>query len=287
MRAGHVIQGPRQVTTVLRQASALVLGLILIVPAAHAQTTPKTLGGFPIADFDGNAATADWLMAYDRVAWITSDSILAIPEAKRPDLGPEWLCIENDGKWSAMYGRYDSVSDRYTIALQYRGSLRGPFARSTAPVDSAQVLRLVRALHSGFQRFPDSLQHAGVTFNKYVRQLPDRRIEVWYLPAGRPDGALIWGIEVRQVLDSEGRSLVQSEVVGKGLRGIYADTTVTLSVDERDLPVPSAGSIFFLLANRRYFKAIHIRTAHFLSTMVRTSDGQLTWIHTTTDSTAR
>src|SRR5215469_16149598 len=91
----------------VRWTLLVVIALGPIGGAATAQTSPKTIGGFPIADFDVNAATADWLMAYDRAAWLTSDSVLALPEASRADLGPEWLCVEGKGVWSALYGRYD------------------------------------------------------------------------------------------------------------------------------------------------------------------------------------
>jgi len=159
------------------------------------------------------------------------------------------------------------------------------FVSSTAPLDTAQVLAFARALHRGGAAFPDTLTRSGLNFNKYIRRLADRTIEVWYLPALQANGLLAWGAEVRQVYDREGRTLIGSEVAGAGLQGRYGDTTHLLDIDERARDVPSVGAIFFLLAYHDRFQKVYICTSRFLTTVARADGGQLVWIHALRDTT--
>ena len=222
---------------------SLACAVLLAPTCASAQDSVRTIGGFSYDAFRVNEETAHWILAYDRAAWITSDSVLAAPVDLRAQLGPEWFCLEDRGTWHALYGQYAAEPDHYRIVFHYQSVSKPSFVSSTAPLDTAQVLAFARALHRGGAAFPDTLTRSGLNFNKYIRRLADRTIEVWYLPALQANGLLAWGAEVRQVYDREGRTLIGSEVAGAGLQGRYGDTTHLLDIDERARDVPSVGAI--------------------------------------------
>jgi hypothetical protein len=260
---------------------APLLGLLLLArpDISAAQDTVATIGGFPYAVFSDSEAIARWILSYDRVAWVTSDSVLAAPADVRSQLGGEWFCYQEQGRWHAVYGRYSTDSDRYHVVFHYESSSNLQFRTTTLPVDTASLLPLARALSHGRSAFPDSLTGTGAAFNQYLRRLPDSTMEIWYLPAQQSNGLITWGVEVHQLYTADGRQLVRSVSVGSGLRGAYPDTAREVEIDEERQEVPSVGAIFFLLSYHRAFRHIGVWTSHFLSTIAQADSGQLVWIH--------
>ena len=263
------------------------LGLLVAATPSNgaAQDTATTIGGFQYRAFSDSEAIARWILAYDRVAWITSDSVIAASPEVRDKLGREWFCYEEDGRWHAFYGRYTPENDRFQLVLHYRDSATVPFRSTTLPWDTASLVPVARALSRARAAIPDSLAKTGVAFNQYVRRLSDSTIDIWFLPAQQHNGMIVWGAVLRQQYASDGRRLLSSVIVGKGLRGIYPDTTREVNIDEQGHEVPSVGSIFFLLSYYRGFRHIGVWTTHFLSTLARGDDGQLVWIHAVRDTT--
>ncbi len=253
--------------------------LVLARPDVGTAQDTATIGGFHNAAFSDSEAIARWILAYDRVAWVTSDSVLAAPVDIRSRLGGEWFCYQEHGLWHAIYGRYSSDRDLYEIVLHYQGSGNLQFRTTAAPLDTGSFRPLARALSRGRSAFPDSLARMGVAFNQYLRRLADSTIDIWYLPAQQTNGLITWGVEVRQVYSPDGRTLVKTATAGHGLRGIYPDTTREVQIDEQEHEVPSVGSIFFLLSYHGAFRHIGVWTSQFLSTIAEADNGQLVWIH--------
>lgn len=267
-------------STTCRGIASLLGVLVFATPGlGAAQDTPETVGGFPYRVFSDSEAIARWILRYDRVAWVTSDSVLAAPESIRSRLGQEWFCYVEGGLWHAVYGRYSPDSDRYQVVLHYQSSGNLQFRSTALSFDTVSLLPLARALFRARSTLPDSLIRTGVAFNQYVRRLSDSTIDIWYLPGQQRNGLIVWGAEIRQVYTSDGRMLLKSAIGGNGLRGIYPDTAKELAIDEREHDVPSVGSIFFLLSYRRAFRHIDVWTSRFLSTLAQGDSGQLVWIH--------
>jgi len=64
---------------------------------------------FDIDDFNKKFEIVQWLVAYDTVAWKTTDLMLASDKSDVARLGKEWFCFQdNSGIWHAVYGRLEN-----------------------------------------------------------------------------------------------------------------------------------------------------------------------------------
>jgi hypothetical protein len=244
-------------------ATALVLGPTRASgQIQHPDTVP-----FPKAAFDSNVAVADWLLRYDRAAWLTSDLVMKEPKAVIEQLGEEWFAWPEGERWHAAYGRYDDVADRFTPILHYAQADSG-FAPIAAPVDTSALTAYARVLARSRAMLAPALHSDRVRYNPYVRRLPDLRLEVWYLPAGF-GGMFFEGAEARFLFDSTGRTVVDSATSVYRLRAWRPDTTAVIRLRYDAAEVPTVGSIFFLYQFGRWFKNVMIDTKYHLTTLGR------------------
>ncbi len=217
---------------------------------------------------------AEWLVRYDRFAWVSSDSVMAADPALLQQLGPEWFCDTVDGAWHAFYGRFDPATDRYRIVFHYQGGDGRPLRSTTVPVDSSRLTGVARAIHNTYARLPRPFAEGRVRLNWYVRRLPGDGVGVTILPAYQPNGVLVFGGEGHFLWDSAGRQLLDSTYLFSGFRGIRPDTTVELTIPAEDLEQPSIGQMFFLLSYHRWFRKLYIRTRYGLTTVFVGADGE-------------
>jgi hypothetical protein len=250
-------------------------------PAAAAAPRARSGADFPAERFDPIARTALYLAAYDQVAWVTSDSVLALVTADstlRRDLGTEWFAYEQDSTWHAVYGRYDKASDRYVQVVHYAAVARGAFRRQAMPADSLLARRYGRALALTDARLPAAAVRSGARFNTYVRPIPGGGLELWYLPAWQPNGWLIHGMEFYYRVDSTGTRITDSSAVVSPLRGSRPDTTKVLNIANEERELPTVGQAFFALYYGRYFDRVYIRSRDFVSTFVNRGESRV-WLH--------
>jgi hypothetical protein len=269
---------------------AIWTSIAAAISPADAQVADTTRpGGFFVHQFLVNEKVARWLVAYDMVAWVTSDLTVKLPAADQKRLGSEWFCFDQSGVWHAAYGRYDSSTDRFDLVAHYMET-GGHVALSNAPVDSSMALEFARALHTA-QTHPPSAVRKQIRYNQYIRRLPDSRIEIWLLPAWQPNGVMVYGADFRQTFDSSGHTLVDSAYRVEQLRFIRPDTSITLDMASEHSEVPGVGDLFFVYAYHKYFARIVIYTQDFLSTLPFDTTGKpIAWVHARrrrgTDSTA-
>jgi hypothetical protein len=243
---------------------------------AYGQSYDEIARQFPMAAFTEREKVARWLLAYDRVAWITSDSAAVADPAEQQRLGPEWFCWRQDSLWHAFYGRYSEAEDRYDIVLHYAVERDGAVHRSQAGIDTARATRFARVIHASHLHIR-SLVPAGLRMNAYVRERDNGQIEAWYLPAWQTNGFIIHGAQLMFAFDPPGRRLIDSMVEIRPIHGALPDSTQTFSVYEDDNSVPSIGSIFLMLAYHPYFAHVYVYSQHFLSSYLPREDG--VWIH--------
>ena len=102
-----------RLSRILPIAVAASLG---IVAPASAQPRPTKGSDFPVAAFDSLDKVAFYLSQYDSFAWATTDTLSAhidaLGEATVARLGEEWFCVQRDGVWHAVFGRFDPATDR-------------------------------------------------------------------------------------------------------------------------------------------------------------------------------
>lgn len=259
----------------LRSAS-LILFLTVIGWASRAQEVP-----FPFTVFLERDSLARELLRYDACAWRSSDALLQNDTASLRRLGPEWLCYRRSGRWNAVFGRFDTTTDRYDIVVHYvlTDTLPG---HSSEPLDTAAVTASARALHQAAALVPGEFTTSKLRFNQYV--LPTSiGLVVWILPAWQPSGVAVFGGEAELSFDSTGHHLQKQRAIPGPLRGFQPDSTVEFRIDSntRD-DVPTVGDLFFYYLVRRHFKKIRIKTGKYSSSLVPTDSGEV-WVHVVLD----
>lgn len=222
--------------------------------------------GFPVDSFQAHEHVALWMVAYDRCAWVTSDSLMAqTTPAEKQRLGAEWFCYESGGRWNAVYGRYDAKTDTFDAVAQYADTGSGRFARrAVAPPPDA--LPIARALASAAARLPHAAAMGRVRYNTFVSRSVAGP-EVWLLPAWQPNGWLVWGVELRYAFDPTGRTVRDSTTVLTPIRGARPDTTMDLRVDSSSPDVPTVGETFFMIRYHALFHAVRVYTRRFATTL--------------------
>ena len=246
--------------------------LLLLLPSAlSAQGDTLTRASLTVMAERG--AIAEWLLQYDAVAWISSDSVVAAPDSLKARLGPEWFADTARGSWHVFYGSYDVTVDRYSIAFHYSGPSARTLRSSTEDVDTLRVLASARALYSTQARLPADFAPAGLRFNQYLRRPTSDTLEVWLLPAFQTNGLLVIGSEATYRWDRLGSRLVDSTLRIARYRAFRPDTTVEATVAAEDAEYPTVGHLFFLRAYSSYFRKLAIRTQRLYTTVFNGPDG--------------
>ena len=258
---------------------AIALLVVATAPPLEAQAADTArVGGFLVHQFQANDTVARWLVGYDAVAWVTSDLAMKLPADDQKRLGNEWFCFKQFDIWHAVYGRYDSLADRYDLVAHYQETGNG-FVVSGSPVDTSRMLDFARALHTTQAHRPSAVRPP-VRYNQYIRRLADDRIEVSLLPAWQPNGVIAYGADFRQTLDSTGRTLLDSAYTVDRLRGIRPDTTLAFEMWDEQHEVPTVDDLFFVYAYHKYFASITIFNRRFLSRfLIESSPEQAFWLH--------
>lgn len=257
----------------LRLASSFI-ALAAIASSSAAQSAGEANPGDQLARATAQSPVARWLTIYDKVAWVTTDSLRTLPKEVHAQLGPEWLCDTMGGVWHAFYGRYDSTTSRYSIAAHYERGETG-FFLSTTPIDTARIQAGAAAIFNTRRRVPASFQPRGLSLNTFVRFVTRDSIDVWMLPAFQPSGIIVYGTEARYRWDATGQVLVDSTLVNNGLRWARPDTSATLVMQDSTVDAPTAVELYYLMNYSSYFKKLAVRTREFYTTYYRTPEGPI------------
>ena len=269
----------------MKRSSSILGALALALGSAGAQPTPSARpypAGFPVDSFQTHERVAVWMAAYDRCAWVTSDSLVAqATPAEQRRLGAEWFCYESGGRWNAVYGRYDAKTDTFDPVVQYADTGSGKFVRRpVAPPPDA--LPIARALASSVERMPHAAATGHVRYNTFVQRGASGP-EVWLLPAWQPNGVLVWGVELRYAFDPGGRTVRDSTVVLAPLRGVRPDSTMDLRIDSSSPDVPTVGETFFMVRYHGLFHGVRVYTRRFTTTLFD-RNGTKAWITAVRDT---
>jgi hypothetical protein len=255
-----------------------VIGATVLQGSALAQS-----GIGPLRDsvsvYRAREETVDWLLEYDRVAWLTSDEVMQQSPEVLAELGQEWFCLKVGDRWHAFYGRFLPEADTYNAVLHYEVDAAVRVRVSKDTLDPVELDAFGRAISWTYAHLPDHFRHAGFPLNRYVRALGDTALEVWYLPGWNPSaGLLMYGGEIRFLLERDGRGERSRHVLLDPWRGHAPDSTQSVNLDYERYSLPTVGSLFYTLSNQRAFKQIYIYTRDYVTTSVDTPEGP-TWMH--------
>jgi hypothetical protein len=260
----------------IRAGTILAISLLLVTTRPSGAQEMS----FPYTTFVTRDSLAHVLLRYDACAWRASDALLEHDSSSLPLLGPEWFCLNQGGRWHAIFGRFDPSTDRYRIVVHYVVADSTP-VHSSEQLDTLVVTADARAIHRAAGLLPPSFDGSRFRFNTYV--LPqDSTIVVWILPAMQPSGELVFGAEAQYSFDRSGHELKQQQVVEGPIRWFRADTSVAFRIDSNSPDVPTVGDLFFYYSVRGAFKSIRIKTAKYSSSRIATDSGQV-WVHVLLD----
>ncbi|RTQ44938.1 hypothetical protein EJV47_26575 [Hymenobacter gummosus] len=256
----------------------LLLGLLLFSSTLVAGQQSKG-PNFDIKDFNEKFEVAQWLTAYDRVAWVTTDSVM-LPknESRRQQLGGQWFCYQDaQNGWHALYGKYEK--GRFEPAFHYVINQAGSALESANRPDSALVNPYARALLNARRRLDEVKGPAKLNFNHYIRRNTDKTLTIWFLPAFQTDNTAVYGGEFCYTLSRTGCQLLNKDEYFQGqFRGFKVDRPREIWLNYIDVEKPTLGSIFFVWYYKSYFTQIFIDNKTSKSTVFKNEQGYY-WVH--------
>jgi hypothetical protein len=236
----------------------LVTGIARGLGEAPDASSPDAADALPLrgaqdrAELERNLQTALWMMAYDRVAWITSELLPKEPKEILAKVSPIWFCLQRDGLWYALYGRL--LPGGYEVAVCYREKAKDAYQK-VAPPKFPEVDRYAMAINLTLSDSQAMTRSTTVRFNDYIRTTGDR-IEVFYLPAFQSDGLLAYGVQYAYVLDAEGQKVIAREMHGSVLIGALPNKKRTIALEMTECAVPTPQALFTMMSYRDAFADI-------------------------------
>ena len=232
---------------------------------------------FNFQDFDNHVETAEYLCAYDKIAWWTSDVVVTEDKEELAKLNRIWFCLPFEDSWRAYYG-YQEGGD-FIPVFQYEVDSSNQVKRIFEPRDSVLLNPLSRALSNAFEQMESSNPPTALRFNQYIRKTEKDEIEVWILPAFQPSSTAVFGGEFYYKYDSSGNELMTKEIyLQDEYRGFKVDEPREIWLDYTDIDEPTIGAVFFVMYYKNYFTSINLETSKSISTLV-SGDGTYNWVH--------
>ena len=231
--------------------------------------------------FDRNLHIAEELAGDDRIAWMSTDSILAERISLLDSLDSTWFVCKADNRSYAYYGRYVPEEEVYYPKYVFVSTSDSTIEK--VPPDTGATAtffaRMVAAGNNYFKRIVDSLQ-LDIHYNHYIRKAPGGRCIMWFFPAGYANYCA-QGIEIRLTIDSASGEVSGYDVDGTLLRYFELDKkNKPVELDNRWSDIPSIGNIFFVLRNRDNFPDMKIINRSSISRLVYSPENEeWTWKH--------
>ena len=240
--------------------------------------------GIDLAAFNRNLKIARELAIDDKIAWISTDSILSRKFSHLDSLDSTWFVCKYDNRRFAYYGRYDEEKEQYYPKYAFVSTDDSTISKLPSDTgDTGDIAsfyaKMVTAGSHHFKTVVDSLQ-LDIHYNHYIRTAPDGNCTMWFLPAGYRNYCA-QGIEVRITIDKVSGTVTGHSVAGSLLHYFEIDKpSKPVELDNSWSATPSVGNIFFVLRNRDTFDTIRIRNRHSVSSLEYTDDGTWRWVHT-------
>jgi hypothetical protein len=267
----------------LSQYFFLILLIAFVAFEASGQKTSVPASKFDVEDFNAKFETAQWLAAYDEVAWKTSDVVVTEDKAELAKLGREWFCFQDDKKiWHAVYGKFEK--GKYTTVFHYVVDSTGKIAKSLEKVDQQFLDLHAQALSTAVAQLQSKIPEGSPTFNQYLRRGADKTFEVWMLPAFQTNGTAVYGGEAVYHIDTTGTKILKDQSTFKqNLLGFKAEPPREIWLNYREMQKPTLGAIFFVWYYKTYFTNIYIDNSISTSTLVKDGKNGYVWVHVEKD----
>jgi hypothetical protein len=269
----------------------LKLGCSLVLPVLFTSCTSRALrtGGaadepsavFDSTEFSRTCFLAEDFVLDDRLAWSSTDSIMAEKPMLLDSLDQTWFVDKRSTMRLVFYGRYFPESGEYRPKYVFKADSSGALRRARTGVDgrAIQFARAVSTAAAEFRRMVDSMQ-VNVDYNHYIRRNADSSFSVWFFPAGYGNYCA-QGLDFVLAVDQTGSTVTGRVVTGKYLHYFEIDKRQqTVELDNTYAATPSIGNVFFVLNNRDRFDRIVINNSGSTSAMVYSADRKVwEWVH--------
>jgi len=238
--------------------------------------------GIDLEAFNRNLHIAEELATDDKIAWISTDSILAERISLLDSLDSTWFVCKADNKHYAYYGRYSAEEQQYYPKYVFVSTDDSTISKIPPEPDSTTSFyaKMVTTGTRYFKTIVDSLQ-LDIHYNHYIRKAPGGRCIMWFFPAGYANYCA-QGIEIRLTIDSASGELSGYNVDGALLRYFELDKKAKpVELDNSWSDTPSVGNIFFVLRNYNNFNDMKIINRNSISRMVYAPEkNKWIWEHT-------
>jgi hypothetical protein len=237
---------------------------------------------FDVADFNQKFEVARWLVAYDTIAWRTTDVMLAGDKSEIARLGREWFCFQDkNGMWHAVFGKLEQ--NKFDQIFHYTVDAGGKITRTTEKLDETFALLHARALNLAITKLTASVRPDSPTHNSYIKQNSDKTFTVWLLPAFQPNSVAVYGGEFIYTIDAAAEKITKDESYFQGaFRGFNVKPPREIWLNYREKDKPTLGSIFFVWYYKEYFTSIFIDNSKTTSTVIKTGNDYV-WTHVVKD----
>lgn len=237
---------------------------------------------FDINDFNKKFEIVKWLVAYDTVAWKTTDVLLASDKAEMARLGRQWFCFQDrSGSWHAVYGKLEN--DKFDQVFHYVVDAAGKITRTKDHLDETFVVRHARALDLAMAKLKASIPPNSPNHNSYIKQNADKTFTVWLLPAFQTNNVAVFGGEFIYTIDSAAERIIKDDSYFQGtFRAFSVKPPREIWLNYREKDKPTLGSIFFVWYYREYFTKIFIDNSKSTSTVIKNGNEYM-WLNVEKD----
>lgn len=235
--------------------------------------------GFDHDAFRQNFATAQWLVQYDRAAWLATERLAeSADSALLTALSREWFAAEQEpGKWVVVFGGWSG--DTFKVRKCFGVDLQGTVSEGGS-FDAAEAHRHATAIRTVYGQVGKVLDSTKVRFNHYVRRERDSLLTVYLLPAFQSDMRAVYGAEFIYTTTPSGAAVAESSSYTQNiLRGFSVVAAPDIKISYPDVEQPPLGAIYFTWYFKEYFQSIIIETSKYFSVLGSTPGGKYYWSH--------
>lgn len=260
-----------------------ILSLAFLPLVVFGQALKTTETAFDIDSFNKKFEAAQWLVAYDKVAWKTTDLVMTGDKAELARLGRDWFCFQDSkGVWHAVYGKLEN--SKFDQVFHYVVDGSGKIARTTDKIDETFLIAHAKALQLAQKKLIEVIPAGSPTHNTYIKRNDDKTFNVWIFPAFQTNGVAVYGGEFIYTIDVTAEKITKDESYFQGaFRGFNAKPPREIWLNYTEKEKPTLGSIFFVWYYKDYFTRISIKNAKSMSSVIKNGDEYM-WVHVENDS---
>jgi hypothetical protein len=246
-----------------------ILWLVFLPLVVVGQLPKPTEPAFDIADFNKKFEVVQWLVAYDAVAWKTTDLLTVGDKAELARLGKEWFCFQDSKNlWHAVYGKLDK--NKFDQIFHYVVDRTGRITRTIDKIDEDFLVSHARALDLAHRRLTETIPAGSPNHNSYIKRNDDKTFTVWLLPAFQTNEVAVYGGEFIYTIDAGAEKITKDESYFQGdFRGFKAKPPREIWLNYTEQEKPTLGSIFFVWYYRQYFTKIYIDNSKSTTTVIK------------------